>query len=84
MTPNLDFKVTPLFHSKHLRNGTRYRPSYCHVIILKCVISRVVTVFETKTAFFFSEPTGTETAVILVPDERFFTSGQQARFKVAA
>jgi len=56
MTLNLDFKVTPLFHSKHLRNGTRYRPSYCHVIILKCVISRVVTVFETKTkTAFFSQ-----------------------------
>ena len=33
MTPNPDFKVTPLFNAEYLRNGTRYRHSYNDILI---------------------------------------------------
>jgi len=44
MTPNPDFKVTPLFNAEYLRNGTRYRRSYNDILIgtyslIKSVIS---------------------------------------------
>ena len=33
MTPNPDFKVTPLFNAKYLRDGTRYRHGYNEILI---------------------------------------------------
>jgi len=33
MTPNSDFKVTPLYEVEYLGNGTRYRHSYDGVLI---------------------------------------------------
>ena len=33
VTPNADFKVTPLVDAKYLRNGTRYRDSYNEILI---------------------------------------------------
>jgi len=41
MTPNPDFKVTPLFDAEYIRNGTRYRHTYNEMDVHTpyCVIS---------------------------------------------